>query len=74
MRSNGLLKWLMIPMVLLLVFVGFKLLSGGDRAPAQQGAGQQKRVLHPLTQRVDLGQLHIDLMACQHARDRIQQA
>jgi integrating conjugative element protein (TIGR03752 family) len=40
MKSNGLLKWLMIPMVLLLVFVGFKLLSGGDRAPAQQGAGQ----------------------------------
>lgn len=29
MRSNGLLKWLMIPMVLLLVFVGFRLFSGG---------------------------------------------
>ncbi|MFC4729467.1 TIGR03752 family integrating conjugative element protein [Coralloluteibacterium thermophilus] len=34
MKSNGLLKWLMIPMVLLLVFVGFKLLSGGgDTSP-----------------------------------------
>ena len=40
MKSNPLLKWLLIPMALLLVFVGFKLLSGGDRAPAQQGAGQ----------------------------------
>src|SRR5690606_139435 len=40
MKSNGLLKWLMIPMVLLLVFVGFKLFSGGNRPPAQQTAGQ----------------------------------
>ncbi|MGG2818626.1 TIGR03752 family integrating conjugative element protein [Pseudomonas aeruginosa] len=30
MHSNGLLKWLMIPMALLLVFVGVKLFSGGN--------------------------------------------
>jgi integrating conjugative element protein (TIGR03752 family) len=30
MHSNGLLKWLMIPMALLLVFLGFKLFSAGD--------------------------------------------
>ena len=29
MKGNGLLKWLMIPMALLLVFVGVKLFSGG---------------------------------------------
>jgi len=35
MRSNGLLKWLMIPLALLLVFVGIKLFSGGRaRSPA----------------------------------------
>jgi len=30
MHSNGLLKWLMIPLALLLVFVGIKLFSGGN--------------------------------------------
>lgn len=30
MRSNGLLKWLMLPIVLLLVFVGIKLFSGNS--------------------------------------------
>ena len=30
MHSNGLLKWLMIPLALLLVFVGIKLFSGSD--------------------------------------------
>ena len=34
MHSNGLLKWLMIPLVLLLVFVGVKLFSGGNDAPS----------------------------------------
>ncbi|MGK8436772.1 TIGR03752 family integrating conjugative element protein [Ectopseudomonas hydrolytica] len=38
MHSNGLLKWLMIPMALLLVFVGIKLFSGGGEAPAPQQA------------------------------------
>ncbi|MGP3790532.1 TIGR03752 family integrating conjugative element protein [Pseudomonas sp. B392_1p] len=38
MHSNGLLKWLMIPMVLLLVFVGVKLFSGGGDATAPQQA------------------------------------
>ena len=32
MRSNGLLKWLMLPVLALLVFVGIRLLSG-DRGP-----------------------------------------
>lgn len=32
MKSNGLLKWLMIPMALLLVFVGLKLFSGSRPA------------------------------------------
>jgi integrating conjugative element protein (TIGR03752 family) len=35
MKSNGLLKWLMIPMVLLLVFVGIKLFSGDHRREKQ---------------------------------------
>ncbi|HCF1525297.1 TIGR03752 family integrating conjugative element protein [Pseudomonas aeruginosa] len=38
MHSNGLLKWLMIPMALLLVFVGVKLFSGRGEAPAPQQA------------------------------------
>ncbi|RSH69209.1 TIGR03752 family integrating conjugative element protein [Stutzerimonas stutzeri] len=33
MHSNGLLKWLMIPLALLLVFVGVRLFSGGDDTP-----------------------------------------
>lgn len=33
MHSNGLLKWLMIPLALLLVFVGVKLFSGGGDTP-----------------------------------------
>ena len=32
MKSNGLLKWLMIPFVLLAVFIGIKLLSPSDQA------------------------------------------
>ncbi|WP_140720733.1 TIGR03752 family integrating conjugative element protein [Pseudomonas sp. Hp2] len=35
MKSNGLLKWLMIPLALLVVFVGIKLFSGGGKPPAQ---------------------------------------
>jgi integrating conjugative element protein (TIGR03752 family) len=42
MRSNGLLKWLMIPVALLVVFVGIRLFSGGSKTPAPrtQTAGQ----------------------------------
>ncbi|MFU4587309.1 TIGR03752 family integrating conjugative element protein [Pseudomonas aeruginosa] len=36
MHSNGLLKWLMIPLALLLVFVGVKLFSSGNDAPSTQ--------------------------------------
>ncbi|HBP0596750.1 TPA: TIGR03752 family integrating conjugative element protein [Pseudomonas aeruginosa] len=35
MRSNPLLKWLLIPMALLLVFVGARLFSGSDAAPGK---------------------------------------
>jgi integrating conjugative element protein (TIGR03752 family) len=40
MRSNGLLKWLMIPVALLVLFVGIRLFSGGgnDAAPRTQTA------------------------------------
>lgn len=42
MRSNGLLKWLMLPMVLLLVFVGIELFSGDRGATSIPGdAGGQ---------------------------------
>ncbi|WP_437610021.1 TIGR03752 family integrating conjugative element protein [Erwinia sp. V71] len=40
MNGNGLLKWLMIPMALLLVFVGVKLFSGGGSQPARDGGAQ----------------------------------
>lgn len=33
MKSNGLLKWLMIPVVLFMVWVGIKLFSGTDDSP-----------------------------------------
>src|SRR3546814_19236008 len=39
MKSNPLLKWLLIPMTLLLVFVGVKLFSGAPGGqPAPKGA------------------------------------
>ena len=38
MTSNPLLKWLLIPMALLLVFVGVKLFSGDDAAPSAPDA------------------------------------
>ncbi|WP_413731765.1 TIGR03752 family integrating conjugative element protein [Sodalis sp. RH20] len=42
MRSNGLLKWLMLPMALLLVFIGIKLFSGDrDASPLPGDAGGQ---------------------------------
>ncbi|EMQ8858242.1 TIGR03752 family integrating conjugative element protein [Pseudomonas aeruginosa] len=42
MRSNGLLKWLMIPVALLVLFVGIRLFSGGDNpAPVQGDRGSQ---------------------------------
>ena len=42
MKSNPLLKWLLIPMGLLLVFVGIKLFSGERGAkPAPAGAASQ---------------------------------
>lgn len=41
MRSNGLLKWLMIPMLLLLVFVGVKLFSGRGTTPPSSDASSR---------------------------------
>ena len=42
MRSNGLLKWLMIPVALVVLFVGIRLFSGGSSsAPSQAVAGSQ---------------------------------
>ena len=41
MKSNPLLKWLLIPMALLLVFVGIKLFSG---APGGQPASRARPV------------------------------
>jgi len=33
MRSNALLKWLMIPAALLVVFIGIRMFSGGSSQP-----------------------------------------
>ena len=42
MRSNGLLKWLMIPVALLVLFIGVRLFSGdGASTPSQADAGSQ---------------------------------
>ena len=42
MRSNGLLKWLMIPVALLVLFIGVRLFSGGGPSPLSQAdAGSQ---------------------------------
>jgi len=42
MKSNGLLKWLMIPMALLLVFVGIRLFSGErGNNPTSEGTASQ---------------------------------
>ncbi|MDL5035787.1 TIGR03752 family integrating conjugative element protein [Comamonas sp. Y6] len=42
MRSNGLLKWLLIPVVLLVLFIAIRLFSGGDSsAPAAEDASAQ---------------------------------
>jgi integrating conjugative element protein (TIGR03752 family) len=38
MKSNALLKWLLLPMVALLVFVGAKLLPGGGGKPAKEAS------------------------------------
>src|SRR3546814_19597516 len=38
MRSNGLLKWLMIPVALLVLFAGIRLLTGSD-TPRSCAAG-----------------------------------
>jgi integrating conjugative element protein (TIGR03749 family) len=38
MHSNGLLKWLMIPMALVLLFIGLKIFSGNGNPPAPQQA------------------------------------
>lgn len=40
MKGNGLLKWLMIPMALLLVFIGVKLFSGGGSQPVGNSGAQ----------------------------------
>ena len=41
MKSNPLLKWLLIPMALLLVFVGIKLFSGERSATVPAGAASK---------------------------------
>ncbi len=41
MRSNGLLKWLMIPVALLVLFVGIRLFSSEASAPPQSDTGNQ---------------------------------
>lgn len=41
MKSNGLLKFLLIPMALLLIFVGIRLFSGNRTAPATEQAASQ---------------------------------
>ncbi|MBI0473634.1 TIGR03752 family integrating conjugative element protein, partial [Pectobacterium parmentieri] len=42
MRSNGLLKWLMIPVALLVLFVGIRMFSGGDtQSPASTKTDSQ---------------------------------
>ncbi|WP_225085936.1 TIGR03752 family integrating conjugative element protein [Pectobacterium colocasium] len=42
MRSNGLLKWLMIPVALLVLFVGIRMFSGGGtQSPASTETGSQ---------------------------------
>src|SRR3546814_18966586 len=42
MRSNGLLKWLMIPVALLVLFVAIRLVSGGSpSAPPAADAGSK---------------------------------
>ena len=46
MKSNGLLKWLLIPAVLLVIFVGFKLFSG-DRAKQPTTPGTADQPLTP---------------------------
>lgn len=44
MRSNGLLKWLMIPVALVVLFVGIRLFSGGSSsAPSQAVAEASSR-------------------------------
>lgn len=40
MHSNGLLKWLMIPVVLLVVFIGMKLFSGERHSPTRNDAAR----------------------------------
>lgn len=40
MRSNGLLKWLMIAMALLMIYVGIRLFSGGGDQVARDGGPQ----------------------------------
>ncbi|WP_454693395.1 TIGR03752 family integrating conjugative element protein [Achromobacter aegrifaciens] len=42
MRSNGLLKWLMVPVALLVLFIGIRLFSGGSTsAPPAADSGTQ---------------------------------
>ncbi len=38
MRSNGLLKWLMIPVAVLVLFVAIRLFSGGSTSAPGSGA------------------------------------
>lgn len=43
MRSNGLLKWLVLPVAVLVLFFGIRLLSGGD-APSGTDIDQSKQL------------------------------
>ena len=40
MRSNGLLKWLLIPVALLVLFVAIRLFSGGGASAVDDEAAQ----------------------------------
>lgn len=42
MKSNGLLKWLMIPLALLVVFIGIKLFSGGHASTPERHAADNR--------------------------------
>lgn len=45
MRSNGLLKWLLIPVALLVLFVAIRLFSGGGASapPTADGSSSSRR-------------------------------
>ena len=63
MRSNGLLKWLMVPVALLVLFVAIRLFSGGSSsAPPAADAGA-KRLLLPMASVGDIPTIPGELFA-----------